>query len=90
MKMANSCPDMKDLDLAEAYSLAITLEDAGYNFYNQIIEKIEKEREKPNLPICGMKKKSIKRSLRDFYMKTEANSWKMKNRISIAGSTIWF
>ena len=47
--MANTCPELSDLDLAEAYSLAITMEDEGFNFYNKIIEKTDNVRAKNEL-----------------------------------------
>jgi rubrerythrin len=47
--MANTCPELSDLDLAEAYSLAIAAEEEGYNFYNKIIEKTESVRAKNEL-----------------------------------------
>ncbi len=47
--MANTCPELADVDLAEAYSLAITMEESGYAFYDKIIEKLENVRAKNEL-----------------------------------------
>jgi len=49
MANSNSCPELSDLDVAEAYSLAVTLEDEGYKFYNNIIEKLDDVRVKNEL-----------------------------------------
>ena len=47
--MANTCPELSDLDLAEAYSLAITMEEEGYKFYDKIIEQTDNVRAKNEL-----------------------------------------
>lgn len=47
--MANTCPELSDVDLAEAYSLAITMEDEGYKFYDKIIAKMDNVRAKNEL-----------------------------------------
>lgn len=47
--MANTCPELSELDLAEAYSLAIEMEKDGYNFYDEVIKKIDNVRAKNEL-----------------------------------------
>jgi len=47
--MANACPEITDLDLAEAFSLAITMEDEGYKFYDGVLQKLENQRAKNEL-----------------------------------------
>jgi rubrerythrin len=47
--MANACPAIDSLDVAEAYSLAITIEDEGYKFYDALAEKAESVQAKNEL-----------------------------------------
>lgn len=47
--MANACPAIDSIDVSEAYSLAITIEDEGYKFYEALAEKAENVQAKNEL-----------------------------------------
>ena len=64
--MSGKCPSIDSVDVVEAYSLAITIEEAGVQFYQKLIDNSDSEQAKNELTYLKeqeMKHKEIFKNL---------------------------